>query len=86
MGKDKKQKAKVKQFKVMNAEIKRRLKERDILGQEPPGFLEPEENEKLLKLRQDDLKPLLQEGVKQNIFDLTLPHGPYRLDYSRNGV
>jgi len=51
MGKDKKQSAKLKSHKLMTSEIKRRLKERDILNHESKGFLEPDEGENLLKLR-----------------------------------
>lgn len=86
MGKvDKKQKALVREHKVMRKEVERRLEERDILNKETAGYLEADEGEKTLKFSQDQLKPHLQQSVKNNIFDLDLDHGPYCIDYSLNG-
>ena len=61
MGKvDKKNKALVREHKVMRKEVERRLEEREILNKESAGFLEAEEGEKTLKFSQDQLKPHLQ--------------------------
>jgi len=56
------------------------------LEQEGDGYLVAEnENEKTLRVSQDFLAANLPKYNKDNIFDLSLPYGPYHIDYSLNG-
>ena len=50
MVKDKRLKAKLKTQKVLDVEIKKRLKEREILLPEQNGFLEAEDDERTIKI------------------------------------
>jgi U3 small nucleolar RNA-associated protein 7 len=85
MPKDKRVQAKLRDKKVLDKEIQKRLKEREVLLPEQEGFLQPDEGERTIKLKQDDLKELLPIDNVNNIFDLDLDHGPYAIDYTRNG-
>ena len=86
MGKgEKKYRQKLQETKVLKGELKRRAEERDMLLNEEEGFLQPDEGEKTLKLRQDQLKPILQKDIIDSVFSLDLDHGPYCVDYTRNG-
>eukprot|EP00826_Nyctotherus_ovalis_P038886 TRINITY_DN3683_c0_g1_i4.p1 TRINITY_DN3683_c0_g1~~TRINITY_DN3683_c0_g1_i4.p1 ORF type:complete len:507 (-),score=145.49 TRINITY_DN3683_c0_g1_i4:148-1668(-) len=70
---------------LLRKEIKRRLAEQRVLLPETGGYLIPEDNEQTLKFQQEQLKDLLPYANVHNIFDLELEHGPYYLDYTRNG-
>lgn len=85
MVKDKRVSAKLKNQKVLNKEIKRRLKEREVLLPEQEGFLEAEGIERTIKFKQEELKEFLPTDNVNNIFDLDLEHGPYTMDYNKNG-
>ena len=85
MGKDKRITAKLRNQKVINKEIQKRLEEREVLLPEQEGFLEAEGIERTIKFRQEELKEHLPTDNVNNIFDLSLEHGPYHVDYTRNG-
>ncbi len=70
---------------LLKKEIKQRLGEQRMLLPETGGYLVAEENEQTLKFQQEQLKDLLPYGNMHNIFDLELEHGPYHIDYTRNG-
>ncbi len=56
------------------------------LEPEGDGFLIPEtSSEKTLRVNQDYLSDNMPKYNKENIFDLTLPYGPYYIDFSQNG-
>lgn len=85
MTKDKRVAAKLKNKQVLDKEIQRRLKEREVLLPEQQGFLEAEGVERTIKFKQEEIKEHLPHDNVSNIFDLELEHGPYFVDYTRNG-
>jgi U3 small nucleolar RNA-associated protein 7 len=85
MPKDKRVLARLKNKKVLDKEIKKRLEEREVLLPEQLGFLEGEGVERTLKFKQEEIKEHLPNDNVNNIFDVDLEHGPYYVDYTRNG-
>ena len=58
----------------------------EILLDATPGFIEVEENDRVYKIKQQDIKHNVDMNTAKNAFDLQLPNfGPYSIDYSRNG-
>jgi len=55
------------------------------LQQEYNGYIEAEEGEKTLKINQSYFKENAPKFNKDNIFDLNLKFGPYKIDYTANG-
>ena len=70
---------------MLDKEIKKRLEEREVLLPEQLGFLEGEGVERTLKFKQEEIKEHLPNDNVNNIFDVDLEHGPYYVDYTRNG-
>jgi U3 small nucleolar RNA-associated protein 7 len=85
MAKDKRVKVKLADQQVLNKEIKRRLKEQELLQPEEAGFLEAEGMERTIKFKQEEIKEHLPTDNVHNIFNLDLEHDPYHVDYTRNG-
>ncbi|GAM24416.1 hypothetical protein SAMD00019534_075910 [Acytostelium subglobosum LB1] len=57
----------------------------EILVQADAGFIQPDEGERTYALTQKDIVKAVDMQSKNKVFDLTLDHGPYTLDYSRDG-
>lgn len=57
----------------------------DMLLQEEVGVLEADGMEKTYQYKQDQIKAAVDVSTANKRFDLALPHGPYTLNYSRNG-
>lgn len=56
------------------------------MDQEQDGYIIPDEGEQTNKMPQQYLQSFIPEYNSKNIFDLTLPHGPFNIDFSQNGV
>eukprot|EP00340_Litonotus_pictus_P008933 CAMPEP_0170516358 /NCGR_PEP_ID=MMETSP0209-20121228/2588_1 /TAXON_ID=665100 ORGANISM="Litonotus pictus, Strain P1" /NCGR_SAMPLE_ID=MMETSP0209 /ASSEMBLY_ACC=CAM_ASM_000301 /LENGTH=510 /DNA_ID=CAMNT_0010801205 /DNA_START=14 /DNA_END=1546 /DNA_ORIENTATION=- len=78
----KKEKETVKLNKKLSYISKQNVK---YLDQEQQGYIIPDEGEETNKLNQEAIKDLLPNYNAENIFSLTLPKGPFKLDYSANG-
>lgn len=55
------------------------------LEPEQEGYIIPDEGEETNKLEQEKIKQFIPNYNVENIFDLTLPSGPFSIDYSSNG-
>jgi U3 small nucleolar RNA-associated protein 7 len=83
--KDKKTKGNLKRSEVRFKSAAKSAQEAEMLLTEDAGFLEAEGLERTFKFTQDDIKPMLDSNTQSKAFDLQLPFGPYRIDYTRNG-
>ncbi|KAI0461987.1 hypothetical protein LJB42_004592 [Komagataella kurtzmanii] len=86
-GRNKQLGAKLKRYGRERKEALEAARRTDILLQEEPGFLEPEnEMEKTYEITQKDLRENVDIGTAAKGFELKLKdYGPYSIDYSRNG-
>jgi U3 small nucleolar RNA-associated protein 7 len=58
----------------------------EILLPSDAGFIEPENNVKVFKLKQKQILQNVDLNTNRNAFDFQLTNfGPYAIDYSRNG-
>ncbi|KAL1131558.1 hypothetical protein AAG570_011175 [Ranatra chinensis] len=57
----------------------------EVLLTEEAGFLVPEKGEATNRVKQSDIKNIVDITSAAKCFELDLNFGPYRLDYSRNG-
>ncbi len=55
------------------------------LDQEQEGYIIPDEGEETNKFQQEKMKEFLPSFNSNNIFDLALPHGPFKVKFSNNG-
>lgn len=55
------------------------------LDQEQEGYIQTEDGEFSNKFSQEQIKEYLPNYNKNCIFDLTLPKGPFHIDFSSNG-
>uniref|UniRef100_A0A7S2JLM7 BING4 C-terminal domain-containing protein n=1 Tax=Cyanoptyche gloeocystis TaxID=77922 RepID=A0A7S2JLM7_9EUKA len=62
-----------------------KMKKAEILLQNEPGFLEAEGLEKTYRFKQSDLRHHVDVTTARKMFDLSLPLGPYNVDFTRNG-
>jgi len=85
LGRDKKLKAEIKTTERSKNEYFKTLRQNDLLLKESGGYIEAEEGEDLLRLRQKDLLPLVPIQNVNRAFDLDLIYGDYSIDYTRNG-
>ncbi|KAI9313458.1 WD40-repeat-containing domain protein [Dichotomocladium elegans] len=84
--KDKKLKNKLKQQEDIINEAVESAARAELLLTEEAGFLEAEGIEKTFSFRQDQLAKEVDINTAKKIFTLDLPqHGPYCVDYTRNG-
>eukprot|EP01017_Pseudomicrothorax_dubius_P049715 TRINITY_DN9288_c0_g1_i3.p1 TRINITY_DN9288_c0_g1~~TRINITY_DN9288_c0_g1_i3.p1 ORF type:complete len:516 (-),score=142.12 TRINITY_DN9288_c0_g1_i3:100-1647(-) len=85
LGKDKKLRGQIQNLEASKSLAQRQFRSVNLFINEQPGFLEEEEGEERLRLRQQDLKPLVPVKNVNNIFDLKLNFGDYFIDYTRDG-
>ena len=78
--------AEVKFAKAVNKDRKAALAASSLLLTQQQGYLEAEEGELTSKVTQERLKPLLPSYNASLMYDLSLPFGPYSVDYTRNGA
>lgn len=84
---NKKIELKIKDKDKLNKQLSYKAKQSTkYLDQEQEGYIIPEEGEETNKMNQEFLKSFLPEYNKSNIFDLNLPHGPFSIDFSSNGL
>ncbi|KAJ8662909.1 hypothetical protein O0I10_001085 [Lichtheimia ornata] len=84
--KDKKLRAKLQRQEEQIREASESAARAELLLQEEAGFLEAEGVEKTYNYRQDQLSKEVDINTSKKIFTLDLPdHGPYCIDYTRNG-
>lgn len=58
---------------------------KEYLNTESGGFIEPDDHEETVQIKQGELIDNVDITSSTKHFDLELDHGPYRVDYFRNG-
>jgi len=77
---------KEREIEKLNKKLNRITKQNvKYLDQEQEGYILPDEGEETNKFSQSQIKDYVPNYNVKNIFDLTLPKGPFKIDFSSNG-
>lgn len=85
LSKDKKLNAQIEHSHIQQKKRSYANKLLGLMGRAEPGYLEAEEGEQTLKLKQKQLGELVNIQTASYQFNLELPFGDYQVDYTRNG-
>lgn len=75
----------IKHYKKLQQTAQSEAEATSILLHNEPGYIQVDDDRKSSTISQEEILASVDIGTKKKVFSLKLPHGPYHIDYTRDG-